>query len=427
MTQSHLNETAEADLGYGQLFGILVRQRYWFSGIFIAVLCATAAITLKTKPTYRSTMQLLVEPNYPQKQTLERTLESSQTGDDDYATQLALMRSSQFTEEVAARLRTDYPDLEGADIEQNLGLSRVEAGGEETQIFAAVYTDGNPVKTQKILETLQQVYQEYNLEQEKLRLTQGLAFIDEQSETARDRLIQLEDDLEAFRANENFIDPQQQANSVAEALDRIEGERRTLRAQYEETQARYGALQGQLTRSPKEGLIASRLSQSSRYQALLDELQKTELTLAQERLRLTNNHPDVEALQEQRQRQLTLLAQEQQRVLGLNSAPPIKSGESLRQTGQLGKTDQDLVDRVLEVQAELRGLQARDRALGSIEEELRAELDRFPKAIAKYNRLQPEVEIQRNTITQLLETRQALSQELARGGFNWQVVEPPQE
>lgn len=427
MTQGHLNETADADLGYGQLFAILVRRRFWLLSIFVGVLSISTLVTLKTKPTYQSTMQLLVEPNYPQKQTLEGTVEPPQTGDDDYATQLALMQSSQFTEEVVARLRTDYPDLEGADIEENLSLTRVEAGGEETQIFAATYTDSDSAKTQKVLETLQQVYQEYNLEQDKLRLTQGLAFINEQSAAARERLSQLESDLEAFRADENFIDPQQQADTVAKALNEIEQERRTLRAQYQDAQARYEALQEQLQRDPAAGLTASRLSQSSRYQALLDELQTIELTLTEKRLRLTDAHPDVRVLLEQRQRLIDLLADEQQRVLGDSEVSPLEAGESLQQTGQLGETEQDLVAKLLEVQTELQGLQARSQTLIEMEGELRAELDRFPKAIAEYNRLQPEVDIQRNTITQLLESRQALSQELARGGFTWQIVEPPQE
>lgn len=200
-----------------------------------------------------------------------------------------------------------------------------------------------------------------------------------------------------------------------------------MRAQYEDAQARYATLQRQLQRDPATGLTASRLSQSSRYQALLDELQKTELTLTEKRLRLTDAHPDVRVLLEQRQRLLDLLGDEQQRVLGDGKVLPLEAGESLQQTGQLGETEQDLVAKLLEVQTELQGLQARSQTLAEIEGELRGELDRFPNAIAEYNRLQPEVDIQRNTITQLLETRQALSQELARGGFKWQIVEPPQE
>lgn len=60
------------------------------------------------------------------------------------------------------------------------------------------------------------------------------------------------------------------------------------------------------------------------------------------------------------------------------------------------------------------------------EQQLRAELDRFPNLLARYSRLQPELELKRETLQQLEKAKQALSLEIARGGFDWQVVEAPQ-
>jgi polysaccharide biosynthesis transport protein len=421
MTRDPFNEVAEADLGYGQLFAILLRRRWWFLGVFTGAVSVAIAITLTTKPTYRSQMQLLVEPNYPQKESLADETQKTQTSEEDYATQLALMQSSQFTDKAAALLRKDYPEIQGSDIDATLILYQVES----TRIFEAAYTDTDAMKTQKVLEALQSVYQAYNLEQDQLRLTQGLAFIDEQSVNARDRLLETEGSLEEFRQNQNLINPEQQAQAVADALNAVEQERRALTAQYADVQTRYEVLQGQLSLSPQQALTAARLSQSPRYQALLDELQKTDLELARQRVRLTDAHPTIRELLETRQRQLRLLAEESQRVGGGVANEVTVSGEALRQEGQLGKTEQDLAGKLVETQSELQALQARDRTLTATEAQLRAELDRFPGLIAEYNRLQPEVDIQQNTIKQLLETKQVLSQELARGGFKWQVVEPP--
>jgi polysaccharide biosynthesis transport protein len=422
MTRDPFNEVAEADLGYGQLFAILLRRRWCFLGVFTGAVSVAIAITLTTQPTYRSQMQLLVEPNYPQKESLADETQKTQTSEEDYATQLALMQSSQFTDKAAALLRKDYPEIQGSDIDATLILYQVES----TRIFEAAYTDTDAMKTQKVLEALQTVYQAYNLEQDQLRLTQGLAFIDEQSVNARDRLLETEGSLEEFRQNQNLIDPEQQAQAVADALNAVEQERRALTAQYADVQTRYEVLQGQLSLSPQQALTAARLSQSPRYQALLDELQKTDLELARQRVRLTDAHPTIRELLETRQRQLRLLAEESQRVGGGVANEVTVSGEALRQEGQLGKTEQDLAGKLVETQSELQALQARDRTLAATEAQLRAELDRFPGLIAEYNRLQPEVDIQQNTIKQLLETQQALSLELARGGFKWQVVEPPQ-
>ena len=60
-------------------------------------------------------------------------------------------------------------------------------------------------------------------------------------------------------------------------MNTIEQERQATRSQYEEALARQKSLQEQLNRSPQNALVASRLSQSTRYQGLLNEIQKTEL------------------------------------------------------------------------------------------------------------------------------------------------------
>ena len=57
--------------------------------------------------------------------------------------------------------------------------------------------------------------------------------------------------------------------------------------------------------------------------------------------------------------------------------------------------------------------------------ELRTQLDKFPELIDAYNYLEPEIETNQATIEKLLTARQDLAIELAQGGFNWQVVEPP--
>ncbi|NJK52599.1 MAG: capsular biosynthesis protein, partial [Leptolyngbyaceae cyanobacterium SU_3_3] len=70
--------------------------------------------------------------------------------------------------------------------------------------------------------------------------------------------------------------------------------------------------------------------------------------------------------------------------------------------------------------------QARDRSLTNNEVKLRSDLKRFPSLLAEYNRLQPNVLVNRETLQQLLKARQELGLEIARGGFDWQSIEQPQ-
>lgn len=432
MTESNPNRADEADLGYGQLFAVLLRRRLWLVGVLCSVLSITALITLITKPTYESSMQLLVESNYQEKDREGGEEPESKFADSnvemDYATQLNLMRSSQVIQKAVDLLRLKYPEIEVEEIRESLILTQVVEEGEEkvsTKIFQADYTDDDPLKTQEVLELIQNVYQDYNREQQQQRLANGLAFIDRQLPAANRSVAQAEAALKRFRETHNLIDPEQWATDTAEALKTIEQERRSTRAQYQQSQKRYTNLQQQLDSSPQDALVSSRLSESTRYQELLNEIQKTELSLAQERLRFGDAHPQVQALLTQRQDQLALLKR-MGGVLGRDPAQLGGKGEGLLKEGQLGETELDLASQLVEAQTDTRSLRARDQSLAQAEQQLRAELGRFPALLAEHNRLQPQVEIKRETLQQLLRARQELSLEIARGDFVWQVVEAPQ-
>lgn len=425
MKELDLNGAAETDAGYGQLLAVLWRRRLWILSVLLTSLPIAFYITIKKEPTYISSLQLLVEPNYIDKTRGIESQFTESTVDIDYATQLQLMRSSQLIKRAVELLRDDYPDITVGDIRGSLRLAQVLQGKTETKVFQAVYTSNDRIKTQKVLQAIQKVYQDYNLEQQEMRLNKGLAFINQQLPTARKNLEQAEQRLEQFRKSKNLIDPSQQAVAVSQTLNGIEQERRAIRAQYMETQTRYQAVQQKLARSPQNALTSSRLSQSGRYQNLLNEIQRIELALVEQSRIYTEAHPTIQKLIEQRQSVFALLQEETRRVLGQVPTQLVSTGNNLLTEGQLGGVDINLVNELITSQINLVSLQTRDQALAKTEEEIRIQLREFPGLIAQYNRLQPQVAIQQNTLQQLLQARQELSIELARGGFNWQVVEAP--
>jgi capsular exopolysaccharide synthesis family protein len=429
MAESNLNTVPETDPGYGQLFAILIRRRFWLLGILCLALGIATVKALTAESTYVSSLQLLVEPNYQSKKQDGQEGADKQIVDPniqvDSATQLNLMQGSQLLQKAVDLLRPDYPDLTIKELKTSLSVFQVEGSGDDskTKIFEANYTANDPVKTQKVLQAVQRVYLDYNREQQRVRLAKGLAFIDEQLPKARLSVSQSEAALEKFRKTQNLIEPDTQTKALADALNAIQDERRKNQAQYRELQANYNTLQQQVARSPKDALVSSRLSQSTRYQSLLNEIQKTDLALAEQRKRFTDDNPTIQKLLFQRQQQLALLEEEGQRTVGEDSSQ--LKGESLLREGQLGETDVSLTNKLLDLQSSIRGLMAREQTLAEKEQQLRVELERFPSVLADYNRLQPEIKLKRETLDQLEKARQELSLEIARGGFDWQVVEQP--
>jgi len=423
----------ESDGGYGQLLAVLMRRRNWLLGVLGGVLTIAVVFTLVSKPTYQSEMQLLIEPNYQGKKDGTAPRQGEQYADsgvtiDDYATQINVMRSSLLIQRAVDILRSEYPTLTVAEVKKHLVLKQVVEEKANTKIVEATYTANDPIKAQKVLKAVHTVYQIYNREQQEQRLKKGLKFINEQIPVVTKTVDQAEDKLEEFRKNNNLIDPEQQAATVNQSLNAIAQEREVIRAQYNDLQARYGQLQQQLARSPQQALVASRLSQSSRYQTLLNELQRTELALSQRRVVFTDEDPNVKKLLEQRQNLLSMMKQEGERVLGEGQAAQAagsNGGDGILQQGQLGALDLNLAGQLIEVQTNMNAMRARDNSLAQTQQKLRSDLKRFPVLLAEYNRLVPFVQINRDKLQQLLRAQQELSLEIARGGFDWQALEEP--
>lgn len=436
VTLGSVNPTAESEQGYGQLLQVLLRRRFWLLSGLVSALGIAAVMSLLQTPTYVSFMQLLVEPNYQGKAQGKQALENEYADSNieiDSATQISLMQSTTLLQKAMALVNAEYPEIDPkvpnsvSRFKDAIEVQQVtqKTGKESTQtkIFQVTYHDNDPVRTQKVLIALQKVYLNYNLEQQKQRLVRGLSFVDKQLPQIRQKVEQSENALEKFRRDQGLIDPELQAKAQAEALLNIQQQQQNNLAQIQELRTRYANLQNQVAMSPQQALLASRLAQSTRYQSLLNEIQKTELTLEQQRLRFRETTPYVQQLQEQRQRQLGLLQTEMRRVVGQNFAA---SNNSPLTQGQLGELDVSLIGQMVDSQVALNAAQSRYLSLATAEQQLRAELKRFPNLLAEYGRLQPEVELSRETLKQLLQAQQEIGQEIARGGFDWQIVEEPQ-
>jgi capsular exopolysaccharide synthesis family protein len=427
MSEVFSNVASEKDLGYGNLFSILIRRRFWLVGVFSLASAISIFIALSKVPNYSSSMQLLVESNYKGKQGSTDQFADSNV-EIDYATQLKLMQSSKLVQRAVDLLKPEYPDISATEVKSSLILKQVadESGKSLTNIVQVTYTDIDPIKAQRVLKAFQNVYQNYNREQQEIRLSGGLNFINEQIPQVQERVYRAEKKLEIFRKTKNFISPESQSQALVQALSSIETEQRANRTQLQELQGRYLALQNQLPLSLKDALVTSRLSQSSRYQILLNEIQKTDLDLAQQRLRFSGDGPPVQRLTEKRQSLFDLAKKEVGRILASSAAQRNTSGESLLKEGQLGSMDQDLTNKLVDAKVNMLALQARAQSLEKTKQQLSDEFKKLPALLAEYNNLLPEVNTNRNTLDQLLKAKQELSLEIARGGFDWQVVEEPQ-
>ena len=445
-----------------QFFTILGHRRWLVLGFSGIVLGIASALAFIAKPTYQSYMQIMVSSNlyqgvrspYNQRDN-ERDFADPNFRVVDYTAQRQLMLSKKLIKKAVELLPAEY-DMEVEDIKGKKGQSsplevkRIEGGSGVnkvlSQVFEVSYKDNDPIKAQKVLQALQKVYQDYNIEQQKERLNKGLGFVNSRLPEIKNSVVKAEKNLEAFRRKHNLLDPQVQGQILLESLANTQQQLENTRARLQDVEARYRNLEIKVAESPRNALVSSRLSESTRYQTLLNEIQKTELALAQERLRYTQDSPQVKNLEEKRKNQLALLEQEVGRTLGdkknlkteittaIDTLPKTATAlqnkinpNKLLTKGQMAGVDIKLVEELLQLHTTYLGLIANEKSLSQSAEKIRTELSRYPTLIAEYNRLLPEVETHRQTLEQLLQARQSLGLQIAQGGFDWQILEEPEK
>ncbi len=425
-------QNLDGDFGYGQLFEVLLRRKHWVLAPLVGAIALAGFYTYQQKPQYISSMQLLVEQNYQSsKNDLEGEFADSGVRV-DIATQFSLMQSSDLLRRAMGALQAEYPDEFNPQDPQDfvafrnvLQLSQVGEGaqGVGSKIFEVRYVADDGQKAQKVLQAVQKVYLDYNLEQQQARLEKGLSFINAQLPEVRANVDASEAALESFRQGQGMVDPEQQALAQVAALNSLDQELRSGEAELQQLSRRYSSLLQQVGMAPDQALLASRLSQSSRYQALLNQIQETELSLVAQRLRYQDVTPQVDQLNQQRQQQLQLLSLELGRVLNISFQTA--NSEALLFQGQMGGSELSLVNDLVSSKIDLDMATARQQSLLRARQGVQAELSRFPSLLAEYGRLLPEINSNRETLQLLLKAQQELGLEIARGGFDWQVVEQP--
>ncbi|MDB9435568.1 polysaccharide biosynthesis tyrosine autokinase [Dolichospermum lemmermannii CS-548] len=428
-----LNSSTYIVVDIKKITAIALHHRWFILGVSCAVMSVTSLFAITTKPTYQSYMQILVSYNSdkslpaskPEKTT--KDLQKPQLSSIDYSSQVKLMLSAKLVQKAVNLLHTDYPQMTIEDIYSNskidktssLSLTQLpvdtEVNQNLNQVFSISFTDKDPLKSKRVLQALEKVYQDYNTDQKNQRINQGLVFANNHLPQLQKDVLKAEKKLEKFRQQNNLIDPILQSKILLQSLADIQKQRQKTRAQLQDVQTRHNSLEQAIASSHQKQINIDDSLESRQYQALIRELKQTEKELTQARILYTEKYPIIEQLKQKKQIIVTILQQQ-----GQNKAVDINSKSKL--SGQIiPKLENDLTQ--LKVNA--LGLIAHDRDLAKSEQEVRSLLSKYPNLITEYKRLVANVEIYRKTLQQLTQVQNSLGVKIAQEGFNWQILEEP--
>ena len=420
--QNAVLEEDEEGIDLRQLIRVIKHRLRLILLVTLGVTSASIIWTLLQEPKYEGSFQMLVEPVTQGKQEdLLAILGQNQEGM-DYKTQIEVLQSPIVMNPILEKLAVRYPELEYEDLikfrKSPLQIERVD----ETKIIEVSYLDGDREKIDFVLDILAKDYLRYSLEERRAEVNQGIEFVENLLPEIRGNVDQLQDKLQKFRQRYNIIDIETQAQILSKQQLQIEEQYFTAQLELSETKSLYNNLQRQLGRDPDEAIANSYLSESTRYQALLNELQAIEIQLAQESTRFSPQNPVILDLEDKKAQLLPLLQQEAIRVLGKNysqdqdytaSAPSLSSLRS--------KLDLEYIKAAN--QQEL--LKIRESSLGTALTELKTSIEQMPVIAREYSDLELELTVATESLTRFLQAQQELQLEAGRQALPWQMIASP--
>ncbi len=403
--------TAEGGLDLGSLLSTL-RRRFWLiAGVTAAVTAAAGVRAYLSPPTYSAAFEILIQPQSAETEVISSLSEvpKSRSTPLTLADQTKILTGPGVLQPVVTDLRAKGlvgcvpPNQAGATglseaeldslcyarIKSRLGIQLTK----DSRIFQAMYRGDSSQDVEYVANLISQTFLDYGLASRQRDLQQGLSFLADKIPDARQRVDELQTNLETLRQGSNLITPEAEGGKLSSQISGFENEYRSVLIQLEENLTLYEELQRQLTQRPQDASVSSVLSNNSRYQAMVQQLLELDSQIAQASTLFLNTSPEMQVLQEQRQNLLVLMARE-----GANAQQEL-----------LGQIDV---------------LASREEALSSTLDGLNIDVDQLAEITRQFTDLDRELTIANTNLSQLLARRETLQIEAAQRELPWELITP---
>jgi capsular exopolysaccharide synthesis family protein len=407
------SDVEQGDIQIGELLQALQRRKRLALSVFGATLLAGALHTVWQRvhyPVFQGSFKLLVSDPI--------NSEERSGGEGDGLENLALQGRGSLNNTATLIQVLSSPMLLGP-IEQGLGLPQgvlapvittpKADGSGRPGVLEVGLQWGDPVQGQTILKKISTEYLSYSLRQRQEKLTQGLAFLDQQAPELQSRVASLQNRLAEFRQSTGFVEPMEQAALINGQLSGLSNQRKQLEQEQARLEGQAAAVRrGQLQVSPVEassalaqGGVGPNSSEQGSGKAggggaspstLSVDLFQVERQLAEAEASFTNDAPQVRELQAKRARLRPLLQRQQlDPILASLSENRLQLAEIRRQQEQLSRQFQG-----------------------------------NPGQMKQYEALQQQLGVARDNLTSYIKARESFRLQVAQRTVPWKVMVPPQ-
>ncbi|MBW4686035.1 MAG: polysaccharide biosynthesis tyrosine autokinase [Komarekiella atlantica HA4396-MV6] len=384
-------EDSRNSWSFREFLGLARRRMLVIAGVTTVVMVAFV-VNLKLnqkQPEYESNFQLLVEPVNDDSKAVDVVKDTNSTTSSglDYDSQIQVLKSPELMNSLIKQLQVSYPDISYDELINTLQINRLG----ETKIIEVRYRSNDPKKIKVVLDKISDEYIEYSQERRQTKLRQGINYVEKQLPFLQNRVDQIQRELQTFRLNYKFNDPEAEAKQIDEQIAILSEQREKVDMQLGQTRSNVDILKG------KDGAAAI-LNNALLYQQLLTQIRQLDSLIAQESTRLQEDNPTIQTLKDKRASLLPLLENEAQRFLDVK----------LSETGAQVQT--------LEVQR-----QEIDKTIQKLEQKRK----RLPVLARQYKALQQKLQLTTDSLNRFLSTRENLQIQVSQTELGWQLLKKP--
>lgn len=416
-----VGKAEEDSIDLRQLTTIAKHRLRLIGAVAIGVTTAATIFTFVQEPKYEGSFKVLVEPVAEDREDPLAELQQRSSGL-DYETQIEVLQSPRVLNPIIETLNRKYPEIEYEDLIQTSKSPLKITQLDETKILEISYIDPDPEKIEFVLDNLAEAFLSYSLEEKRIEVRQGIEFVESQLPEVEARVDELQDRVQKFRQEHKLLDPQRQAELLARRQVDFEQKYFDTKAELKETRSLYAMLQQQLGLEPQQALAASYLSESPRYQNLLDELQQVEVELAKESARFSSQSPVVQSLNDKKARLLTLLQQEAGGVLGENLSNTVENKPNLTSPSSLRL---GLNQKYIQAANQIQILELRERVLQEAIADFNEITKQMPVIARQYTDLNRQLTVATESLNRFLTAQEELQLKGAQQAIPWQTISQP--
>ena len=278
-----------------------VIKRRWLPALGIFALTVTGATlyALSLEPTYKAEGSVMIKSNRTSSLTglsedLGR-LEALTQNNNPLDTQTRIVTSNPVIEETIRELNLRDEEGKLIPIPALAGGLNVE-GIKGSDVLLISYSDQNPEKSAKVVNTVIKNYIEQNIEANQREAKTAREFLTGQIPKAEESVRKQEERLRLFKEKHRIIALEEEADAAVGTINKLEEQISQVQAQLNHVTARLANLRSQAQIEPQKAVISADLSQRKEVQELINQLQEAESKLALEQTRFKPEHPTIESL-----------------------------------------------------------------------------------------------------------------------------------